>query len=171
MRFRCETLKERRERAKGGRLDIRSLTRAVTVLWILVVSATAVAQRAGPDEVVAARARELHARAIVVDTHDDTTLRLMAEPTFDLGARNSTGAIDIPRMRQGGLDALFFSIYMPGDVTGPLAVKRALEQIDKVREAVRAHPRELMRPRPWRISGAPWRRARSPRSWAWKAAT
>ena len=125
-------------------MDIRSLTRAVTVLWILVVSATAVAQRAGPDEVVAARARELHARAIVVDTHDDTTLRLMAEPTFDLGARNSTGAIDIPRMRQGGLDALFFSIYMPGDVTGPLAVKRALEQIDKVREAVRAHPRELM---------------------------
>jgi len=33
---------------------------------------------------------------------------------------------------------------MPGDVTGPLAVKRALQQIDKVREAVRAHPRELM---------------------------
>ena len=47
-------------------------------------------------------------------------------------------------MRQGGLDALFFSVYMPGDVTGPLAVKRALQQIDKVREAVRAHPRELM---------------------------
>jgi len=102
------------------------------------------AQHAGPDEVVAARARELHARAIVIDTHDDTTQRLLSEPAFDLGARNSTGSIDISRMRQGGLDALFFSIYMPGDVTGPLAVKRALQQIDKVREAVRAHPRELM---------------------------
>ena len=82
------------------------------------------AQHAGPDEVVAARARELHARAIVVDTHEDTTQRLVSEPAFDLGARNSTGSIDISRMRQGGLDALFFSIYMPGDVTGPLAVKR-----------------------------------------------
>ena len=102
------------------------------------------AQNAGPDEAVAARARELHARAIVVDTHDDTTQRLLSEPAFDLGARNSTGSIDISRMRQGGLDALFFSIYMPGDVTGPLAVKRALQQIDTVREAVRAHPRELM---------------------------
>jgi len=102
------------------------------------------AQHAGPDEVVAARAQELHARAIVIDTHDDTTQRLLSEPAFDLGARNSTGSIDISRMRQGGLDALFFSIYMPGDVTGPLAVKRALQQIDKVREAVRAHPQELM---------------------------
>jgi len=114
------------------------------MLWALVISATAMAQHVGPDEVVAARAQELHARAIVVDTHDDTTQRLLSEPAFDLGARNSTGSIDISRMRQGGVDALFFSIYMPGDVTGPLAVKRALQQIDKVREAVRAHPRELM---------------------------
>jgi len=114
------------------------------MLWALVISATAMAPHVGPDEVVAARAQELHARAIVVDTHDDTTQRLLSEPAFDLGARNSTGSIDISRMRQGGLDALFFSIYMPGDVTGPLAVKRALQQIDKVREAVRAHPRELM---------------------------
>ncbi|HYJ95525.1 MAG TPA: dipeptidase [Vicinamibacterales bacterium] len=116
----------------------------MTTLWTLVISATVMAQHAGPDEAVAARARELHARAIVVDTHDDTTMRLLSDPAFDLGARNSTGSIDISRMRQGGLDALFFSIYMPGDVTGPLAVKRALQQIDKVREAVRAHPRELM---------------------------
>jgi membrane dipeptidase len=47
-------------------------------------------------------------------------------------------------MREGGLDALFFSIYMPGEVTGPPAVKRALQQIDKVRELVRARPRDLM---------------------------
>jgi len=123
-------------------LDTRRLTRAVT-LWAVVVSATALAQQAGPDEVVAARARELHARAIVIDTHDDTTQRWLSEPAFDLGASHSTGSVDIPRMRAGGLDALFFSVYMPGDVTGPLAVKRALQQIDKVREAVRAHPREL----------------------------
>jgi len=124
-------------------LDTRSLTRAAT-LWTLVISATALAQQAGPDDVVAVRARDVHGRAIVVDTHDDTTQRWLSDPAFDLGASHSTGNIDIPRMRQGGLDALFFSIYMPGDVTGPLAVKRALQQIDKVREAVRAHPRELL---------------------------
>ncbi len=124
-------------------MDIRSLMRALTTLSTVVISATAMAQNAGPAEVVPARARELHARAVVIDTHDDTTQRLLSEPAFDLGERNSAGSIDISRMREGGLDALFFAIYMPGDVTGPPAVKRALQQIDKVREAVRTHPRDL----------------------------
>jgi len=118
--------------------------RAVTTLLALVAASTLVAQQAGQDEVVPPRARDLHTRAIVIDTHDDTTQRMMSDPSFDLGARGGTGSIDIPRMREGGLDALFFSIYMPGTVTGAQAVKRALQQIDKVREAVRARPRELL---------------------------
>ena len=120
------------------------LRRAVTALLTLFTALTLVAQQLGQDEVVAARARGLHARAIVVDTHDDTTQRMVSEPSFDIGARGSTGSIDIPRMREGGLDALFFAIYMPGSVTGPQAVKRALQQIDMVREAIRARPRELV---------------------------
>ena len=47
-------------------------------------------------------------------------------------------------MREGGLDALFFSIWVPSDVTGPSAVKRALDQIDAVREAARTHPNDLV---------------------------
>ena len=47
-------------------------------------------------------------------------------------------------MRDGGLDALFFSIWVPSDVTGPVAVKRAFDQIDAVREAVRQHPNDLV---------------------------
>src|SRR5687768_8216805 len=78
-------------------LDIRSLTRVVTTSWTLVICATAMAQHPGPAEVVAARARELHARAIVIDAHDDTTMRMLSEPSFDVGARHSTGSIDIPR--------------------------------------------------------------------------
>ena len=88
--------------------------------------------------------RDVHQRAIVVDTHDDTTQRLLSDKTFDIAARNSTGSIDIPRMRDGGLDALFFSIWVTGDVTGPRAVKAALRQIDKVREAARQHPNDLV---------------------------
>jgi membrane dipeptidase len=91
---------------------------------------------------IAPRARQLHDRAIVVDTHDDTTQRLIFDKAFDIGARQASGSIDIPRMREGGLDAIFFSIWTTGDVTGPLAVKRALQQIDAVREAVRT-PRDL----------------------------
>jgi membrane dipeptidase len=79
---------------------------------------------------------------LIVDTHDDTT-QLLLSGHFDLGQRHTTGSIDIPRMREGGLGAIFFSIWMPGTVTGPRAVKDALTQIDAVREQVRLHPQDL----------------------------
>ena len=117
----------------------KPLLRAV---FILIAAATPAAlfTQSAPSDQVSPRAKQVHERAIVVDTHDDTTQRLIFDKTFDLGARNKDGNIDIPRMREGGLDAIFFSIWVTGDVTGPLAVKRALDQIDAVREAVRTHP-------------------------------
>ena len=96
------------------------------------------------DVQVSARAKRLHDRAIVVDTHDDTPQRLLFDKTFNIGVRNKGGHVDIPRMREGGLDALFFSIWVPSQITGPPAVKRALDLIDSVREAVRTHPNDLM---------------------------
>jgi membrane dipeptidase len=94
-----------------------------------------------PD--VTAKARALHFHSLVVDTHDDTTQRLL-NPQFDLGARHTDGSIDIPRMREGGLNAIFFSIWIPGSVTGPEAVKRAMEQIDAVRQQVALHPKDFV---------------------------
>jgi membrane dipeptidase len=89
------------------------------------------------------QAKELHAKSIVVDTHDDTTQRLL-DPNFDFGARHSDGNVDIPRMREGGLDAIFFSIWIPGTVTGQPAVDRATAQIEAVRRTVVAHPSDLV---------------------------
>jgi membrane dipeptidase len=103
---------------------------------LLVAPALLVAQ--------APNAREVHDRAIVIDTHADTTQRLIFDPKFNIAERHGDGNIDIPRMRDGGMDALFFSIWVPSEVTGPIAVKRAFDQIDAVREAVRQHPDALM---------------------------
>ena len=92
---------------------------------------------------LATRAKKLHFSCIVVDTHDDTTQRFL-DGKFDLGPRNAAGSIDIPRMKEGGLGAIFFSIWMPSKITGPEAVDRALVQIDAIREQVRKHPADLM---------------------------
>src|SRR5215212_7634617 len=120
------------------------ILRAVVLCAALAVAAVVgAAQTPAGDSPVSARAKQVHDRAIVVDTHDDTTQRLL-DPAFDIAVRNDAGNIDIPRMRAGGLDALFFSIWMDGSITGPLAVKRALDQIDAVREAVRKHPNDFM---------------------------
>ena len=88
------------------------------------------------------RARKVHFSSIVVDTHDDTTQRFL-DGDFDLAPRNASGSIDIPRMKQGGLGAIFFSVWIPSKIKGPEAVKRALEQIDAVREQVRKHSDDL----------------------------
>jgi membrane dipeptidase len=92
---------------------------------------------------ISARARKLHFSSIVVDTHDDTTQRFL-DGDFDLGKRSPAGSIDIPRMKEGGLGAIFFSIWIPSKITGPEAVKHALVQIDAVREQVRRHPGEIV---------------------------
>src|SRR5262249_58763771 len=85
---------------------------------------------------VSERAKKLHFSSIVIDTHDDTTQRLL-DTKFDLGVRHTDGSIDIPRMKEGGLDAIFFSIWISGKVTGPEAVDRATKQIHAVRDAVK----------------------------------
>jgi membrane dipeptidase len=92
---------------------------------------------------ISARARKLHFSSIVVDTHDDTTQRFL-DGDFDLGERSSAGSIDIPRMKEGGLGAIFFSIWIPSKITGPDAVKHALTQIDAVREQVRKHSKDIV---------------------------
>jgi membrane dipeptidase len=92
---------------------------------------------------VSEKAKKLHFSSIVIDTHDDTTQRLL-DPRFDLASRHADGNIDIPRMRDGGLSAIFFSIWISGKILGPEAVKQALDQIDAVRETVRKHPNDLV---------------------------
>jgi membrane dipeptidase len=118
------------------------LMRAAAASAVLALP-TLVLTQAGQTDAVSARAKQLHDRAIVIDTHADTTQRLFSEKGFDIGARHANGNIDVPRMREGGLDALFFSIWVPSDLTGPPAVKKATDLIDAVREAVRTHPKDL----------------------------
>jgi membrane dipeptidase len=89
------------------------------------------------------KTRRIHRKATVVDTHSDTTQRLLDE-NFDMGMRSSTGHMDIPRMKEGGLDAEFFSIWVdPDKYIGAPASKRALDLIDAVYEQAKKHPEAL----------------------------
>ena len=84
----------------------------------------------------------LHRDAIVVDTHSDTT-PWFEDPEWRFDERHAEGHEDLPRMREGGLDAQFWSIHM-GETPGPgRAIREAIARIDAVHELVRRHPREL----------------------------
>jgi membrane dipeptidase len=91
--------------------------------------------RAASADDIAERARKLHFSSIVLDTHDDTTQRFFSK-NYDLGKRNPDGHVDIPRMREGGMNAIFFSVWIDGRILGPPAVQKALDQIDAVHENV-----------------------------------
>src|ERR1700680_3362650 len=116
----------------------RALLLSLGSLSLLVVAGLALSTGS-----ISEKARKLHFSSIIIDTHDDTTQRFL-DGKFDLGERTTNGSIDIPRMKEGGLSAIFFSIWIPSKVTGPEAVDRALDQIDAVREQVRAHHRDLV---------------------------
>lgn len=88
----------------------------------------------------AAHADSLHDRAIVVDLHSDCTQRLTYDGV-DLAQHQPDMQVDLPKMRAGGLDAEFFSIFV-----GPWRAKpeayyaEALRQLDAVHALIRAHP-------------------------------
>ena len=91
------------------------------------------------------RAMKLHREAIVVDTHNDITSAI-TDGGFDLGARDTSGKnqTDIPRMKEGGLDAEFFAIYVAAKYAREGgAARRAMEMIDGVYEQARRHPESL----------------------------
>jgi membrane dipeptidase len=91
------------------------------------------------------RAIKLHREAIVLDTHNDITSPI-TDDGFDLGARDSSGRTqtDIPRMKEGGLDAEFFAIYVAASYArNGGSARRALDMIDGVYEQARRHPESL----------------------------
>ena len=104
--------------------------------------AVAILARAVPFDEISERAHTLHFSSIVLDTHDDTTQRFFSKD-FDLGRRNPGGHVDIPRMREGGMNAIFFSIWIDGSITGPPAVQKALDQIDAVIENARKYSHDM----------------------------
>ena len=108
-------------------------------LWI-------VAQTPPPrDERLWQRALAIHRRAIVIDTHNDITTP-MTNDDYDLGGEPPAPyRTSLARMKQGGLTAEFFSLYVkPWYVTHGGAARRTLDMIDSVYRAVERHPNDLM---------------------------
>ena len=87
------------------------------------------------------RAREIHRKAIVIDLHADTTQRLLDE-RVEWSKRLPDGHLDIPRMKEGGLGAEFFSIWVEPKFA-PHFLARAMAQIDAVHAAVEKNAKDI----------------------------
>jgi membrane dipeptidase len=95
---------------------------------------------AGPaNAAVEPSATQLARQFLIVDTHIDVPYRLHLEPE-DI-SRPAGGDFDYPRAIDGGLDALFMSIYIPADVDEAGEARAfAHTLIDGVEALSREHP-------------------------------
>lgn len=97
------------------------------------------------DERLWKKALEIQRKAIVVDTHNDI-LSMMTDDNYDLGI-SSVGKYhtDIARMKQGGLTAEFFSVYVDRSFARDGgSARRTLDMIDYVYRAAERYPNDLM---------------------------
>jgi membrane dipeptidase len=98
----------------------------------------------GAAEDLHSRALRIHREAIVVDTHEDLPEELQKR-WFDIGTRQESGHVDIPRWREGGVTAPFLAAYVEAAFakTGG-GGKKALELVDLIHRLVEDHAADLV---------------------------
>ena len=75
------------------------------------------------------KAKQVHRKAIVFDGHCDTILEIMNHKRT-LEKKSTTGHLDIPRMKEGGIDVQFFAVFIEDIYKPDRSLKRTLQLID-----------------------------------------
>ena len=124
-------------------------SRHLTIPALLLAAACTlgVAHAAGSanEDPALVHARALLAKATLFDGHNDLPWAIREDKTahgmvskYDLRTR-APGQTDIPRLRAGGVQAQFWSVYIPGEQQDGHFARTELEQIAIAREIIRTH--------------------------------
>src|SRR5581483_1652143 len=91
-----------------------------------------------------AEVMRVHRGTLLIDTHNDVTSRTVEG--FDIGSRTGTGHTDIARLKEGGVGAQFFAVYVAASyVNGNRSANRTLQMIDTVRHDILGrYPNDFM---------------------------
>ena len=115
------------------------------ILLLTVSLSWAVIGRAAPvvaEQDSGERARRIHAETIGVDSHIDTIQRVL-NGKEDVSQRTGKGHVDLPRLRESGMRAPFFALYVPTYYKGSEAVRRTLQLRDAMQSLLDAHPDQI----------------------------
>jgi membrane dipeptidase len=99
-----------------------------------------------PEYPPSSSSHALHESALVLDAHTDTLQRVLMDGV-DLGERSRADPLversDLPRYREGGVDAQIFAVWVDALYLPHHAVRRALQQIDAFHRLLEAHPERV----------------------------
>jgi membrane dipeptidase len=114
-------------------------------LACIALAASAVSGRPEQPDALLDRARALHRAVPLIDGHNDYPWEVRALADKDASRLDIRGPqpktmTDIPRLRQGGVGAQFWSVYVPASLQGQAAVTATLEQIDIVYQMLARYP-------------------------------
>ena len=89
------------------------------------------------EQSLSEQATEIHDRSFTIDSHIDWPMRQSLNPDFNPSIRNepglpSSGQWDLVRMSEGGLDAVFMSIYTPQRKRDRQAYQQAKDHANKL---------------------------------------
>ncbi|SFV35849.1 dipeptidase [Thermoflavifilum thermophilum] len=87
-------------------------------------------------------ALQLHRQALVFDTHNDVISELTMKG-YDISHRLSVGNTDLVRLREGGVDAQFFSIWCDGTYGPGKAFAWANREIDSLMAIIHRNPDKI----------------------------
>ena len=126
---------------------MKRLTASLT-LCALALSIYQAFSQTYDDPEIKAKADKIHAAALTLDSHGDLPNFMISRPDFDISqehdARATGSRIDLPRMKKGGLDAMFFAVYLgqgPRTPEGYADAKvRAKALFDLVHKITEDHP-------------------------------
>src|SRR5690554_6256784 len=99
------------------------------------------------DPEIKAKADRIHQAVLTLDTHGDLPYFMISRPDFDISQEHDpyeTGSrIDLPRMKKGGLDAMFFAVYEGQGPRTPEGYEQAkngaLDQFALIHKIVKDH--------------------------------
>jgi len=87
--------------------------------------------------------QNIHTKAIFVDTHNDFLMQTMEKNfVFDNHLKGKTHS-DLDRMKEGGVDVQFFSVWSDGDQLNPYAF--ANRQIDSLDAVIKRNPNRIVK--------------------------
>jgi microsomal dipeptidase-like Zn-dependent dipeptidase len=89
------------------------------------------------------RVRALLAEHPVADGYSALPWALRKLPWYDLELGESSVDTDVPRLREGHVAALFWSLHPPVEPRPGRALGTVLEQLDLIRHVIRGHPEGL----------------------------
>jgi len=113
---------------------------------IMLSAAVLLAQAPGRHKrtVTDAEVQRVHKSTILIDTHNDVPSATV--DGLDIGKPNTDHMTDVPRMKQGGMGAQFFAVFVAASyVEGNHSANRTLQMIDTVRhDIIEKYPNDFL---------------------------